>query len=68
MSNIVPKLIISQIFMEYRVRLESSVLKMLVEERMKYEIPMERWNKIVEEVSEVSGMIIHESEAVIDHL
>lgn len=57
-KNMLPKMIASQILMEYGVRLDSQVLKMLVEERMRYEIPEQRWNEIVEEISQVSGMVM----------
>ena len=59
-KNIFPKLVISQILQEYGIRMESSVLKMLVEEKMRYEIPDKRWAEIVQEISLVSGMIMED--------
>lgn len=59
-KNILPKLVISQIFIEYGIRIPNSTLKMLVEDRMNTQIPAKRWNEIVNEVSQVSGMIMED--------
>jgi len=37
--------------------MSSDELKMLVNEKMNYEIPQNRWNQVVQEISEVSGMV-----------
>jgi len=58
-NNILPKAVITQILCEYGIAMTNSTLRMLVEEKMG-PIPTERWNQIVKEISEVSGMILED--------
>jgi len=57
MKNQLIKMIATQTLVEYGIRMSSDELKMLVNEKMNYEIPQNRWNQVVQEISEVSGMV-----------
>jgi uncharacterized protein YpuA (DUF1002 family) len=57
MNNQLIKMVVTQTLVEYGIRMTSDELKMLVDEKMNYKIPQNRWNQVVEEISEVSGMI-----------
>ena len=61
-QNQLPKLVATQILTEYGIRMEANTLKILVEERMNYEIPTERWNQVIQEIKEASGMIMEDDE------
>lgn len=54
------KMVATQTLVEFGIRMTSDELKMFVSEKMNYEIPDNRWNQVVKEISEVSGMIILE--------
>ena len=57
MKNQLIKMIATQTLVEYGIMMSSDELKMLVNEKMNYEIPQNRWNQVVQEISEVSGMV-----------
>lgn len=57
MNNQIIKMIATHTLVEYGIRMTSEELKMLVSEKMNYQIPENRWNQVVQEISKVSGMI-----------
>jgi hypothetical protein len=57
MNNQLIKMVTTQTLVEYGIRMTSDELKMLVNEKMNYEIPENRWNQVVAEIRETSGMI-----------
>lgn len=60
MKNQLVKMVATQTLVEYGIRMSSDELKMLVDEKMNYEVPQNRWNQVIKEISEVSGMIFEE--------
>ncbi len=52
------KVVAISVLTDYGIRMESSELKMLTEQKMDIEISIARWNQVVKEISQMSGMII----------
>lgn len=57
MTKLVLRSVIAQILLEYKIRMTSEELKILVEERMRREVPMDIWNNIIKEITQDTGMI-----------
>ena len=57
MNNQLIEMVATQTLVEYGIRMTSDELKMIVNEKMSYEIPAKRWSQVVAKISEVSGMI-----------